>query len=304
MEKIIAFFMTIITFICSIFGISIGTKDVPEGVTTAQNVAYGELAREKLDIAYPASSGGTVSVVLSIHGGAWIEGDKCYYDNDTLSFAEMGYIGAQMNYTFISNTTHCDLILDEITLALQKIKSEAAAKGFTVDKYVVRGISAGGHLATLYAYSRGAESGISPAFVENKCGPNALEYISMLSTLLSTSTLGSTEYIASLISNLCGVTVTTDNLEDPTVKAALEAVSATHFIDTAVPTITCHGLIDTIVPYVNATILQGLLNNKGIENKLYTFTSSGHALSSDPDIAAEETETLHAWMAQYLTKAA
>ena len=304
LEKIVAFFMAIVAFFCNLLGINQSKIDTEETeyYDAVVDMAYGTGEREKMDIAYPKNASGKVDVVLNLHGGAWVAGDKSTYNNETLYTAKLGYIGVQMNYSYISDTVHCDTLLDEITMALKAVKADAANRGITIEHYAIRGQSAGAHLATLYAYSRGNESGIEPAFVINQCGPNALEYISMLSTIFSAGTLGTTEYISSLFTNLCGVTVTTDNLETAEVKAALEQVSATHFVSTAVPTITCHGTLDTIVPYVNATILDGLLASNGVEHYLFTYPTSGHTLQGNSDLDEQACQMALDWCAKYLNK--
>lgn len=306
MEKIIAFFMSIISLICSLFGISFGntenqTEKTENGIVFVQNYRYGEAEREIMDYAYPEGATGNVDVIIDVHGGAWIAGSKDSETSNVKACAQYGYIGVAINYTYISETSHCDTILDEITMALKAIKSIAADKGITVNKYIIEGMSAGGHLSALYAYSRGAESGITPAAVYDMCGPTALEYLPSMQSFLTGNTLGSTDYICKLISYLCGVTVTVDNLNTAEVKEALQKVSATHYVDTAVPTILEHGMVDTIVPYQNSVILSGLLTEKGIRNDLVTLPNSNHDLGNDPEEAQRAGDLLIQYAADYLS---
>ena len=296
--------MSVITIILGWFGITPTWNEeqtTENGIIEYTNVKYGERERELVDIYIPEGVSGTVSVILSIHGGAWVTGDKSSYTEESKYAAEIGYIGATLNYTYISETTHCDLILDEITMALKKVCEKAAEKGITVDKYFIRGASAGGHLATLYAYSRGGESGVQPAFVHNMCGPNALEYLDALLPMLTSNTLGTADYLCQLIGNLAGVTITADTANTPEVAAALQQVSATHFVSTAVPTITSHGTLDTIVPYLNATILDGLLEQQGVEHVLYTYTTSGHGLENNSELDKEVNAKALEWCGIYLS---
>lgn len=310
MAKIIAFFMAIITFFANLFGINIGggntnnpTVTNKDGITFVQNIRYGEREREVLDLAYPQNASGNVDLILDVHGGAWIAGSKDNETNFVKAFAQNGYVGAAISYTYISENTHCDLILDEITAALKTIVANCADAGITINKYIIMGASAGGHLATLYAYSRGSEAGIAPAAVFDLCGPVALEYLSVMPEMVTSGSLGSTEQACTLISNLCGVKVTLDNLGTPEVKAALQAVSATHFIDNAVPTVIMHGLKDNIVPYANAVILDEKLTEAGVRHDLIPFPNSGHGLSDDPDCTSASYALWIQYAADYLTKA-
>lgn len=308
MEKIIAFIMSIITFICGLFGIEFGketvkqTETVENGVVFVQNYRYGDAERELMDYAYPEKATGNVDVIIDIHGGGWVAGSKDTEITVVKRAAELGYIGMAINYTYASETTHCDTILNEITMALKAIKKEAAAKGITVNKYLIRGASAGGHLAALYAYSRGGESGIEAAAVFDKCGPTALEYTSVSEKMLFVeNSIGDEETLCRIMSYLIGVTVNENTINNADVKEALQKYSATHYADAAVPTILEHGMKDSLVPYENSVILSELLTAKGIKNDLVLLPNSEHGLESDPEQAQIAADLYLQYAAEYLS---
>ena len=97
-------------------------------------------------------------VILFIHGGGWMEGQKEYMDVLCKSYAKYGIITASIGYTLIKiNNTQTNMyrILDEITAAINSTGEYLSKEGFDTNKleFAIGGHSAGGHLSLLYAYS-------------------------------------------------------------------------------------------------------------------------------------------------------
>ena len=165
-EKITAFFMSIIAFFLGLFGISYnGNPVTPAGENYTQyiNLSYGSGERQKLDLCIPNDASGDLGLVLFIHGGAWIAGDKGSYKNGVKSASETyGFAGASINYRYISDEIDFNDILDDIDAALACIKAKGAELGVNINKVLLTGDSAGGHLSLLYAYSRAGTAPIAP----------------------------------------------------------------------------------------------------------------------------------------------
>ncbi|MCQ2463862.1 MAG: alpha/beta hydrolase [Clostridia bacterium] len=305
-SKIISFFMSIIMAFLGFFGLGNGKTDKPSdgGVKIAfeQNIQYANGSRNVFDFAFPESAKGDTGLVLAIHGGAWVAGSKENETDVIKACAEKGYAAAAINYTYISETVHCDTLLNEITLALKAIKSHAAQKGINISRVILRGESAGAHLAMLYAYTKAAEAksiaGIDIKAVFDYCGPTSLDKVDMVGNLLLTNfgTVG----IATVLSNLCGVTVNVDNCSDKDVKAALAAVSPACFTSTAVPTVICHGVADVLVPYLNAVMLDSALTADGVKHTLISFPTSGHLLENDADKMEQANKLFDEYCKEYL----
>ena len=118
-------------------------------------------------------------IILFIHGGSWIGGEKEGMDEFCKMYAQMGYITATMGYTLL-NGKYKDYnifrILDEITSCIENIKKELIDRGFKEDKLqiAIAGYSAGAHLTLLYTYLM-KNSPIEIKFALNLCGPVSLE---------------------------------------------------------------------------------------------------------------------------------
>ena len=112
-EKIIAFFMSIISFFLGLFGISLESNS-----HEYYDLSYGTHERQVLDLAIPKENDGEIGLVLFIHGGAWIAGDKGSYKNGVKSASETyGFAGASINYRYMSD----EIDFNDIRTTLQAL---------------------------------------------------------------------------------------------------------------------------------------------------------------------------------------
>ena len=309
-SKIISFFMSVVMFFMGLFGLGDGKTDKPAdggvNIVFEQNISYADGKRNVFDFAFPENAKGDIGLVLAIHGGAWVSGSK---ENETAvikACAQKGYAAAAINYSYISESVHCDTLITEIGLALKTVKEYAVGKGMNITGVILRGESAGAHLAMLYAYTKAAETkkqtGMEIKAVFDYCGPTALDKVDMVGDLLLTNF--GTEGIATVLSDLCGVTVNVNNCSDADVKAALAAVSPACFTSSAVPTVICHGMADVLVPYLNAVMLDAELTAAGVEHTLISFPTSGHLLENDAGKMEQANSMFNEYCAKYLISAA
>lgn len=118
-------------------------------------------------------------IILMIHGGSWIEGVKEDVEAFASRYAKQGYITATIGYTVLSNEYNeynIFRIMDEISACLKSIKKELKSQDFDETKLelAIGGVSAGAHLALLYAYTN-KENIIPIKFLINVVGPVTLE---------------------------------------------------------------------------------------------------------------------------------
>ena len=119
------------------------------------------------------------NIILFIHGGAWVGGQKETLNEFCKIYSQNGYITATVGYTLlISKYKDYNIYrqLDEITACIQSIKEQLSKKGFDINKLdmAVAGYSAGAHLALLYSYLM-KNSPLSIKFAINLCGPMSLD---------------------------------------------------------------------------------------------------------------------------------
>lgn len=273
-EKIIAFFMSIISFFLGLFGISLESNS-----HEYYDLAYGTHERQVLDLAIPKENDGEIGLVLFIHGGAWIAGDKDSYKNGVKSASETyGFAGASINYRYMSDEIDFNDILDDIDAALACIKEKGAENGVNINKVLLTGDSAGGHLSLLYAYSRAETAPITPAAVVSNSGPADL----FDENFYINNALGGPDVIADLFSKGCGQKFTYD--QKASAEEALLKASPVYYVnENTVPTVINHGMKDSIVPFSNAQALDAKLTEYGVTHYFNAYPNSDHDLGADKE---------------------
>jgi acetyl esterase len=124
------------------------------GVTVTRDVAYGPDARHRLDLHRPEGRAG-VPVVVFLHGGAYVRGDRSVndevYGNVATYFARAGMLGVNATYRLAPAAQWPGAAQDVGTL-VQWLKANAAAHGGDPSRIYLIGHSAGAtHVAT-YVY--------------------------------------------------------------------------------------------------------------------------------------------------------
>ena len=284
-DKIIAFFMAIVNFFLGIFGLGSVNKTTYD-CQTYYDLSYGTHERQVVDLFIPDEASGDMGLVLFIHGGAWIAGDKESYEGGMAYGAtSLGIATASVNYRYISDDVDLLDILDDINSALAVIKEKGNEVGVNINRVLLTGDSAGGHLSLLYAYARKNTAPITPVAVVSNSGPTDLYD----DNFYHNNALGNEAVISDLMSKACGQRFEYNAKE--AAKQALYSVSPISYVSAdCVPTVINHGNADTIVPFSNALSLDALLTQYGVEHVLNVFEGSDHDLSGD-DTAKERADS-------------
>jgi acetyl esterase/lipase len=122
-------------------------------VAETKDIAYGEHAKQKLDLTVPKGMSG-FPTVLFVHGGAWREGDRRLYGALGRRFAEAGVGLAATSYRLSPEVKHPEHVKD-VARAFAWVHANIAKHGGSPDKLYVMGHSAGGHLTALLALDSG-----------------------------------------------------------------------------------------------------------------------------------------------------
>lgn len=118
------------------------------GLTITQNVPYGHQGL-KLDIYAADTRPVSAPVLMHIHGGAWMYGDKAGQAVPLMHhMARLGWICCSVSYRLSPKATYPDHIID-CKAALGWIKANIGDYGGNADFIAVTGGSAGGHLTAL-----------------------------------------------------------------------------------------------------------------------------------------------------------
>jgi acetyl esterase/lipase len=135
-------------------------RDAPSGgVDRIRDLPYGEHPRQVLDVYRPAAASGKRPIVVFVHGGAFVRGERdisAYaYANVLTWFARQGYLGVNMEYRLAPEAPY-PAGADDVAGAVSWLQRHAAEHGGDPAQIFLVGHSSGGtHVAT-YVYDRAA----------------------------------------------------------------------------------------------------------------------------------------------------
>jgi acetyl esterase/lipase len=127
---------------------------IPTHADLSYNPAGHTVARRKLDLYLPAAGPNPAPVIVWVHGGGWVFGDKRPAQKSILAQVGRGYAVVSINYRRVDEATF-PAPVEDVKLAVRWVKANAGSYRLDPTKLVVGGESAGAHLAALAAVSGG-----------------------------------------------------------------------------------------------------------------------------------------------------
>ena len=157
---------------------------IPSGrYTISADVAYGALARQRLDIYRPSSTAPAAGwpVVVFFYGGSWNRGEKADYKFAGEALASRGVLTLVADYRLYPEVRYPDFLKDSASALGYGLK-EAARLGGDPKRVFVMGHSAGGYNAAMLALDARwlAEIGRKPSELAGFIGlAGAYEFLPM-----------------------------------------------------------------------------------------------------------------------------
>lgn len=121
----------------------------PEDVIRIENIAYGEDKMQVLDVYRPRDIKENLPVIVSVHGGGWVYGDKELYSHYCLSLAQRGFVVVNFSYR-LSPEHKFPCHLEDAVSVFNLILKHAARFGMDKENIFAVGDSAGGHILALF----------------------------------------------------------------------------------------------------------------------------------------------------------
>jgi triacylglycerol lipase len=124
-----------------------------DGVKVTADQAYGPDTRNKLDVYQPeAARTKRTPIVVSLHGGGFVRGDKRRYANLGTYFARHGIIGMIANYRFAPHNKWPSGA-EDIALVIKWIQQNGVKYGGDARRVFLMGNSAGAIHVASYVFS-------------------------------------------------------------------------------------------------------------------------------------------------------
>jgi acetyl esterase/lipase len=274
-------------------------EQTPFNYEVTPNLTYYAASGEelKLDVYRPRNATGPVPVVMFIHGGGWVAGTKEQSVLRAVPVLAMGMAFVNVEYR-LAKVAQAPAAVEDCRCALRWIVRNAEKYKFDVDRIVVAGASAGGHLALMTGMVTAAAGFDRPCPAEEK--------------VRWTGSDKSEPKVAAII-NWFGITDVSDMLEDGAnprsyaiewignrndVARIAARVSPLTYVRRGLPPIlTIHGDADKLVPVSHARRLHEALQKAGATSELLIFPGAGHG-DFNPEQVRQASDAVHAFLAK------
>ncbi|MDR1373874.1 MAG: alpha/beta hydrolase [Treponema sp.] len=274
-----------------------------------RDLHYGSHERNVIDISMPDAA--PEGVILFIHGGIWMYGDKSNCPIFLDAFRDR-FIVASMSHRYIDETTHIGDLMEDVSAAVEYIREFGSQNNAAPGKLIVMGHSSGAHLSMLYAYKHRETSPIPVAFCVSMAGPTDL---GDLAFRYNFEKLGWGKLFYETAEKATGYHIVDGDVTDEgyseTGLRILAAVSPITFVtDGSPPTIMVHDVTDALVPYANSAALNSVLNVYGVDHRFIALRSGighflgaravkGGALRYDKTVESRVTKAMDEYMEKY-----
>ena len=286
MTRIIGAFVLILGFLAGTLVLAQrrGTAEppkAPEGITVHRDIAYvtDGHERQKLDLYIP-ETGENLSLIIWVHGGAWLGGSKERYA--PMEYLKAGYAGASISYR-LSQHAIFPAQIEDVKAAVRWIRANAETYRLNPNRFAAWGSSAGGHLVTML--------GTTGDVTEFEVGEN-LEVSSRVQAVVNY--FGPTDFLQMDAHRLPDGLVhdTPDSPESKLVGGPIQehkdrvarANPITYVSKDDPPILIIHGDQDKLVPYHQSVLLKEALEAVGAPVTFYKVEGGGHGGFKDPKV--------------------
>lgn len=245
----------------------------PEGTVLHGNISYLNDTHEKhlLDIYLPKNTNGKIPLVVFIHGGGWLSNDKYadigYMKSTVSEILESGFALVSIDYRFSTEAVFPAQMLD-CNAAISFLVDNAEKYHLDMERMVIMGFSAGGHLASMVGlaknndveafYLPGSNRDFKPKGVVDFYGP------ADLTLFPGADDANSPE----------GILIGAAPLDRPDLAKNASPVS---FVDeNDPPFLIIHGEKDDLVSPRHSHLLHSWLNVKGVPSELIIVKDAPH----------------------------
>jgi acetyl esterase/lipase len=258
-------------------------------------------ATQVLDLWVPGDAAAPVPLVVFVHGGGWVEGDKSQVASKLPHLLEQGFAVASIGYRLASEAVFPAAVQDA-KAAVRWLRANAATHGIDPDGIAAWGESAGGHLAALLGVTGDQPTAFDDPALGNPDTSSAVQAV--------VDWFGPADLLAlqeqAVDDGACPDPYdhdAGDSYESRWLGASLEGdVAMAELADpvTYIPTATrlppfsiAHGDRDCVVDIGQSRLLAGALEEAGQHPQVLVLTGAGHM---DPRFDAEVLDPTIAWL--------
>ncbi len=274
---------TLLVWIGSLAGTACSPRN---GQLVAYDVAYGTDSLQRMDLHFVEGRDAATPLVMLIHGGGWMAGDKHDADFMREALFARGINVVNVKYRLGGETVHYPEMMADIDAAIGYLLSHAREWGVRSSGIVLWGGSAGAHLALLYAYAYDNNDVVSLAITLG--APTKFDSFASMEG-------AKPQDIEGLLPIVTGRPWNYDETQLDEAYRLASPYYAPHFK----PTLLVHGGADDIVPVGQSQIMCRRLQEAGVPCRLIVLTGAGHGGENAP---REESEALNDALFEWIFK--
>ena len=243
------------------------------------NISYGSDSEQVFDLYLPANRTNETKVMILVHGGGWVSGDKNdmnpFKDYLLTQFPDIALVN--MNYRLANQTTPpYPMQINDISNVVLYLKDR-------MDEYTISdrigfiGTSAGAHLSLLWSYAFDSQ-----------------DQVNMVCGIVGPTNFTDPAYLENTNPDLQELL----DLYDQATLSFLEEVSPYHQVTSiAPPTILFYGGMDPLVPITQGTDMRDKLSELGVIYEFTLYPNEGHGWVGINLL--DTTAKLHAFINNY-----
>jgi acetyl esterase/lipase len=249
---------------------------IPPGAIVYPDLAYVTHGSpsQQLDL-YVPKVGGNLPLIIYVHGGAFLMGDKRKWISYQLGYLDQGYAIASINYR-LSGEAAFPAQIDDCKAAVRWLRAHAEMYRLDPNHFAAFGASAGGHLAAMLGTTgniRDFDVGENLTFSSQvQAAADFFGPTDFTRMPLASMGAGSAE------SQFIGCAIK-DNLN-----IARRASPLSYVTKDCPPVLIVHGDADPRVPYTQSVLLATALKAADVPVTLYIVKGAGHGGFQDPQV--------------------
>jgi len=240
---------------------------------------------QKMDIYFP-DAGGPWPVLVYIHGGSWMTGDKGEAAGLGDNMIAQGYVFVSLNYRLYPDVRFPKMI-EDVKCAIRSLRAHAEQFNLDPNRIAAIGASAGGHLVALLGAS------------DPSAGWEAGEYLDQSSRVQAVIAMAPATDFSKKFTNADIQTLVLVAFGSKNIPAASPV---SHVTPDDPPFLLIHGNRDPVLPMEQSQLMYDALNKAGVPAQLLVVENGDHSLTA-PDGSAQPTiEEIDQIISDFLAK--
>ena len=254
---------------------------------TLNNITYctPENSPQTMDVYFP-EAGGPWPVLIYVHGGAWMHGDKSEAAMFARSMTAQGYLVVSLNYRLYPNGRYPAMIQD-VKCAIRALRAHAGEYNLDPNRIGAMGVSAGGHLVSLVGTS------------DQSAGTDVGEYLDQSSRVQAVVAMAPVTDLTRSFPNadieaMRQVGFGEDNI--------VEASPIAHVTPDDPPFLLIHGERDELVPVEQSQLMYDRLVQTGVPAEFIIVQNAGHSMTATRGTATPTLSEINQKISDFLAK--